>query len=194
MEWHQPGRAIATVSLLDPGQRQNGRRTGRNLGSVVDRYRCEILGLDPAWWTVTPASLELFPQRDAGEERGRTDAPPTVGRFTVMIRPPRSSAALAGSWGIGAKVSSEHEPAERAVEETAESLGLSSRIVFSGEERPLPSYTERLLYRLAREALYQVQQHTSARKLRFVFIIRRSSTGVSQLETIRPLARSLTII
>src|SRR5438094_9475826 len=34
------------------------------------------------------------------------------------------------------------EALSRAVEETAESLGLSSRIVFSGEERPLPSYTE----------------------------------------------------
>src|SRR5437868_2490631 len=56
-----------------------------------------------------------------------------------------------------------------AVEETAESLRLSSRVVFSGEERPLPSYTGRLLYRVAQEALYQVQQHGNARKLRFTF-------------------------
>ena len=54
------------------------------------------------------------------------------------------------------------------VEETAESLGLSSRIVFSGEERPLSGDIERLMYRLAQEALYQVQQHTGTRKLRFV--------------------------
>src|SRR4051794_8450405 len=78
----------------------------RNLGSVVDRYRCEILGLDPGWWTVTPATLELFPQREGSDERSRTDAPPSIGKFTVTIRPPRSSAALAGTWGIGAKVSS----------------------------------------------------------------------------------------
>ena len=59
------------------------------------------------------------------------------------------------------------EALSRAVEETAESLRLSSRVVFSGEERPLPSYTGRLLYRITQEALYQVQQHINARKLRF---------------------------
>src|SRR2546421_1211414 len=61
------------------------------------------------------------------------------------------------------------EALSRAVEETAEALRLSSRVVFSGEERPLPSYTERLLYRIAQEALYQVQQHVNARRLRFTF-------------------------
>src|SRR5256714_7469362 len=61
------------------------------------------------------------------------------------------------------------EALSRAVEETAESLRLSSRVVFSGEERPLPSYIERLLYRIAQETLYQVQQHIDARKLRFTF-------------------------
>jgi len=61
------------------------------------------------------------------------------------------------------------EALTRAVEETAEALGLSSRLSFSGEEHPLPPYTERLLYRIAQEALYQVQQHTHTRKLRFIF-------------------------
>jgi len=60
------------------------------------------------------------------------------------------------------------EALSHAVEETAERLGLSSRISFSGEERPLPGYTESLLYRIAQEALYQVQQHTGTRKLRLV--------------------------
>lgn len=59
------------------------------------------------------------------------------------------------------------EALSRAVEEAAESLGLSSRIVFSGDQRPLSSDGERLLYRIAREALQQVQQHTGARRLRF---------------------------
>src|SRR5579864_4924163 len=59
------------------------------------------------------------------------------------------------------------EALSRAVEEKAESLGLSSRIVFSGEERPLRDDIERLLYRIAQEALEQVQHHTNARKLRF---------------------------
>jgi len=60
------------------------------------------------------------------------------------------------------------EALSHAVEEMAERLGLSSRIAFSGEERPLPGYTESLLYRIAQEALYQVQQHTGTRKLRLI--------------------------
>ena len=61
------------------------------------------------------------------------------------------------------------EALSRLVEETAETLHLSSRIIFSGEERTLASPIEGLLYRIAREALYQVQQHTGARRLRFAF-------------------------
>lgn len=91
----------------------------RNLGSVVDRYSCEIVGIDTSWSTVTPAALELFPERDAPSDgRARPDAPPSVGRFSVTIRPPRSPEARAGDWAIGAKVQSEHDPADRTVEET----------------------------------------------------------------------------
>lgn len=61
------------------------------------------------------------------------------------------------------------EALSRTVEETAEKLRLSSRVLFSGEERPLPSYTGRLLYRITQEALYQVEQHINARRLRFTF-------------------------
>jgi DNA-binding NarL/FixJ family response regulator len=61
------------------------------------------------------------------------------------------------------------EALSRILEETAESLGLSSRVSFSGAERSLPSYIERLLYRIVQEALYQVQQHRNARRLRFTF-------------------------
>jgi DNA-binding NarL/FixJ family response regulator len=82
----------------------------------------------------------------------------------------------------------------RAVEETAEALGLSSRVSFSGEERTLPSYTERLLYRIAQEALYQVQRHSNARRLRFTFNFGRDEVtmsieddGTSQNETSVPL-------
>ena len=62
------------------------------------------------------------------------------------------------------------EALSHAVEETAETLGLSSRITFSGEERALPGYIESLLYHIAQEALYQVQQHTGTRRLRLIFI------------------------
>src|SRR5437667_9539202 len=102
-----------------PGQATSFTVEVRNLGSVVDRYPCEMVGMDQAWVTVSPASLELFPARELDERAGGrgSDAPPTVGRFTVAVHPPRSSAATAGAWPIGAKVSSEHDPAQRMVEE-----------------------------------------------------------------------------
>jgi DNA-binding NarL/FixJ family response regulator len=61
------------------------------------------------------------------------------------------------------------EALTRAVEDTAESLGLSSRVTFTGEERSLPACNERILYRIAQEALYQVRQHREAHRLRFTF-------------------------
>ncbi len=65
------------------------------------------------------------------------------------------------------------EALSRLVEETAEMLGISSRVSFSGvddEGRPrehtLPPAADRALYLIAREALYHVQQHSGARRLR----------------------------
>src|SRR5947199_3305509 len=65
-----------------------------NLGTVVDRYRCELVGLPPGWWSVSPASLELFPQRDDTGGQARGDSPPTPGRITVTIHPPRQPDAV----------------------------------------------------------------------------------------------------
>lgn len=71
------------------------------------------------------------------------------------------------------------EALSRVIEETAESQGLSSRVAFSGEERTLPSYTGRLLYRIVQEALYQVQMHSNARKLRFTLNYGRDEVQMS---------------
>ena len=79
------------------------------------------------------------------------------------------------------------EALTRAVEETAESSGLSSRVVFSGEEHSLHGYAERLLYRVAQEVLYLVQQRSqyayapraNARKLRFTFAYGRDEAQMS---------------
>ena len=71
------------------------------------------------------------------------------------------------------------EALSRAIEETAEALGLSSRVQFSGEERSLPKSIERLLYSIAREALFQVQQHTGTRKLRLSFNYGREGAQMS---------------
>src|SRR5579859_1306239 len=61
----------------------------------------------------------------------------------------------------------------RLVEETAETLSLSSRVSFSGvdeqgrpKEHELCSAAERILFLIAREALYEVQLRTGARKVR----------------------------
>lgn len=61
------------------------------------------------------------------------------------------------------------EALSRAVDEIAEALALSSRVTFNGEEHPLPASSERLFYRIAQEALYQVQQHINTRKIRLTF-------------------------
>jgi DNA-binding NarL/FixJ family response regulator len=59
------------------------------------------------------------------------------------------------------------EALAQLVDATAEKLSLSSRVAFSGSERPLSDYLTRLLYRIAREALARVSAHEGARRLRF---------------------------
>jgi DNA-binding NarL/FixJ family response regulator len=71
------------------------------------------------------------------------------------------------------------EALSQAVEETAEELGFSSRVQFSGEERTLPKTIERLLYRVVREALYQVRQHSGTRRLRLTFNYGRDEVQMS---------------
>lgn len=102
--------------VVAPGSSASFTVEVHNLGTIVDRYRCEIVGMDPSWVTVSPASMELFPQ--GGDARSRPDAPPAVGRFTVTLHPPRLPVATAGPWPIGARVTSEHDSASRRVEET----------------------------------------------------------------------------
>jgi len=103
-----------------PGSRATFTVEVTNIGAVVDRYTCEILGIPTSWWSVSPPALELFPERDRPTEaRQRSDVPPATGSFTVAIHPPRSPEARAGVWPIGARVSSEHDPASRTVEEAS---------------------------------------------------------------------------
>lgn len=59
------------------------------------------------------------------------------------------------------------EALSQLVESTAETLGLSSRVAFSGREQPLSDHLARLLYRIAQEVLARVSTHESARRLRF---------------------------
>jgi DNA-binding NarL/FixJ family response regulator len=78
------------------------------------------------------------------------------------------------------------EALSRLVEETAETLDLASRVSFSGVDeqgRPeggeLPAHVERLLFLAAREALYQVAQHTGARRLRLTLNYGRDDVQMS---------------
>jgi DNA-binding NarL/FixJ family response regulator len=66
------------------------------------------------------------------------------------------------------------EALSHLVEETAETLGISSRIAFSGidehgqsKEHTLSSVAERVLYMVSHETLYQIQLHNGVRRLRF---------------------------
>jgi len=66
------------------------------------------------------------------------------------------------------------EALSHMVEDTAERLNLTSRISFSGVDEQnkthnLSIVAEHLLYLVAREALYQVEKHTGAHRLRFGF-------------------------
>ena len=67
------------------------------------------------------------------------------------------------------------EALSRLVEETAETLGISSRVSFNGvddegrpKEHTLSSIKERVLYLIAREALYQVPYHVDVHRVRLV--------------------------
>ncbi len=69
------------------------------------------------------------------------------------------------------------EALSRLVEETAETLHLSSRLSFSGtdeqgrpREQTLSSIAERTLFQIAREMLYDVRHHSGARTIRFALI------------------------
>ncbi len=71
------------------------------------------------------------------------------------------------------------ESLSQLVESTAETLDLSSRVIFAGHERPLPDYLSRLLYRIAQEALARVSTHAGARRLRFTLDYRHAEVLMS---------------
>jgi hypothetical protein len=115
---------LAVTILADglqviPGNQVAFKVEVRNLGTVVDRYFCDVLGLDPAWSTVTPASLELLP--DMGRLPGQIGhgAGPTVGTFTVSLHPPRHHSALARTWPLAVNVRSENDARIHRIEETS---------------------------------------------------------------------------
>src|SRR5579883_1518929 len=71
------------------------------------------------------------------------------------------------------------EALSQLVESTAETLGLSSRVTFTGRERELPDYLARLLYRVAQEVLARVSSHAGTRRLRFTLDYRNAEVVMS---------------
>ncbi len=78
------------------------------------------------------------------------------------------------------------EALSRLVEETAETLGISSRVSFNSVDdagRPrdhtLTPRKERILYLIAREALYQVSYHTGVHRVRLVLTYNNDEVQMS---------------
>jgi DNA-binding NarL/FixJ family response regulator len=65
------------------------------------------------------------------------------------------------------------ESLSQLVESTAETLGLSSRVTFTGHEYTVSDSLARLLYRIAQEALARISAHAGARRLRFTLDYRQ---------------------
>jgi hypothetical protein len=106
-----------TTAEVAPGSAVSLAVDVRNLSAVVDRYRCEILGVNETWVSVSPASIELFPHPSPGDDRAEVAMRPTSGRFLVQVHPPRSPEALARPWTIGVRITSENDATNRLVEE-----------------------------------------------------------------------------
>src|SRR5438094_1617745 len=78
------------------------------------------------------------------------------------------------------------EALSRIVEEAAEALGVSSRVSFSGVDdqgkpkgHDISRTAERVLYLVARETLYEVEQHTGTRRLRLTLNYGRDDVQMS---------------
>ncbi|GAC1651050.1 MAG: hypothetical protein NVS4B12_21470 [Ktedonobacteraceae bacterium] len=76
------------------------------------------------------------------------------------------------------------EALSRLVEGTAETLEVSSRVSFNGDqgrskEQSLSAQKERILYLIAREALYQVSYHVGVRRVRLVLTYGKDEVQMS---------------
>lgn len=78
------------------------------------------------------------------------------------------------------------EALSRLVEETAETIGVSSRVSFNGideqgrpKEHTLSPRKERILYFIAREALYQVPYHVGVHRVRLVLTYNNEEVQMS---------------
>ncbi len=71
-----------------------------NDGRLVDEYRLQVSGADPAWCSVEPASIRLMPR--------------TSGVARVLFRPPRASSPAAGTGPFVVIATSSADPSVRS--------------------------------------------------------------------------------
>jgi hypothetical protein len=77
---------------VEPGGRVRLVGIVFNQSGIVDSYALRIAGLDPAWWTIAPATVDLVP---FGASEGTPEQ-----RVEVHLHPPRAPEAEARAWDI----------------------------------------------------------------------------------------------
>ena len=105
---------------VNPGDVGQAVITIQNLGAAVGVFSIEIEGLHPSWFTLTSNSVSLFP----GD---RTST-------TLVLTPPRDSAALAQAYSTTVRVASQKDPGEQT--EISFTLDVQSFYDFSLDLRP----------------------------------------------------------
>jgi len=89
--------ALSRTELeIEPGQKGQLDLTIQNLSEIVDQYIVEVEGIDPAWVTLSPPRISLFPQDE--------------GRVSLQLHPPET--ARAGSYDFAVKASSRENSIE----------------------------------------------------------------------------------
>lgn len=103
----EPIRPAVRVSdkhvFVEPGENVRATVTVRNVSGIIETYDLAPLGPALPWTTVLPPSISLFP----GEEDSAT----------ITLRPPMSSAVVAGDYVLGIRAQSQVDPACSAAEE-----------------------------------------------------------------------------
>jgi len=98
-----------TVLSVDPGGEVLIEVKIRNTGSVVDQFRCEVLGPAASMASLEPESLSLFP----GAE----------GTVFVVLSVPRSATVASGEVPFAIRVTSSEDPEGSVVEEGVLTIG-----------------------------------------------------------------------
>ena len=89
-----------TEFVLAAGDSAEAVLTLRNLGSSVDQLTLNVEGLDPSWYTLPVSSVALFPNDQDN--------------LRIILHPPKTDEARAGSHPFRFKVTSQENPDETA--------------------------------------------------------------------------------